>query len=345
MQRLLSGILALLACMALSPTTGAQERELVINSFGGSYEKVHRDLVIEPFEKQYGVKVKVVTAYSSDTLAQLRAQKENPQFDVVHFSGGLEAVAAKEGLLAPIRPDQLQNHDSMYPFAVEGIGEGRGPVYSAAVIGLLYNTDKVDPAPDSWNDLKDERFRGRLLITDAASNTYGMLGFLMMNKVAGGTLEDIDPGLAFVEPLLDGATLVSKSPEIQQNFAQGTAWIAPYAQDYAHTLRQAGLPVGFVQPKEGAAYAPITVNLVANRPNQDLALKFIDFSIRAEASAGWAEALRYMPTNREARLSPEVAKEVVYGPEAVANLVGFDALRVGELRPQWNEAWNRLIAR
>ncbi|MCB1462857.1 MAG: ABC transporter substrate-binding protein [Nitratireductor sp.] len=329
---------------SLAANASAQET-LTINSFGGSYEETHRALVITPFEKMYNVKVEVVTAYSADTLAQLRAQKDNPKFDVVHFSGGLEHAAAAEDLLAPIEPAELSNYDKMYDFAVAGLDRGIGPTYSTAVIGLLYNTDQIAEAPASWKDLANPDYQNHVLFTDAASNTYGMLGLLMINKVAGGTLDDIEPGLEFVKGILPTSTVVSKSPEIQQNFAQGNAWIAPYAQDYAFTLTKAGLPVKFIQPEEGGVLAPITVNLVKGTKKRDLALKFIDFSIRAEASQGWAEALRYTPTNKEAKLSDEVAAQVVYGEDAVAKLVTFDANEIAEKRSSWNEAWSRAIAK
>ncbi len=342
-RKLFAGTAGLLAALAFGHTASAQET-LVINSFGGSYEETHRALVITQFEEMYNVKVEVVTAYSADALAQLRAQRDNPQFDVVHFSGGLEHGAASEGLLEPIKPEELTNYENMYPFAVAGIDKGIGPMYSTAVIGLLYNTEQVETPPTSWMDVTKPAYADRVLLTDAASNTYGLLGFLMMNQVAGGSLDDIEPGLEFVKDILPNSMLVSKSPEIQQNFAQGNAWIAPYAQDYAYTLTKAGLPVKFVQPEEGGVLAPITVNLVAGAKNRDLALKFIDFSIRAEASKGWAEALRYTPTNRLAELSDDVAAEVVYGEEAVAKLVSFDANAIATNRAAWNEAWTRAIA-
>lgn len=340
----IGGAVAALAALAVSQSAFAQET-LVVNSFGGSYEQTHRDLVITPFEKMYNVKVEVVTAYSADALAQLRAQKDNPQFDVVHFSGGLEHAAAAEGLLDAIKPEELSNYDQMYPFAVSGIGQGIGPMYSTAVIGLLYNTEQAPTPPTSWKALADNAYADHVLITDAASNTYGLLGFLMMNQVAGGSLDDIGPGLEFVKGILPTSTVVSKSPEIQQNFAQGNAWIAPYAQDYAYTLTKAGLPVKFVQPEEGGVLAPITVNLVAGTKKRDLALKFIEFSIRAEASRGWAEALRYTPTNKTVELPEDVASQVVYGEAAVARLVSFDANKIAENRAAWNEAWARAIAK
>ena len=339
-------IFALVAIsVVFSYTTAMAQKVLVINSFGGSYEKTHRELVITPFEKKYSTKVKVITAYSSDTLAQLKAQKNNPQFDVVHFSGGLETAAAGEGLLSPIKPYELANYGQMYPFSVAGIGKGVGPMYKTAVIGILYNTEKAKPAPTSWKDLANPAYANHVLITDAASNTYGMLGMLMMNKVNGGTLDNINPALNFVKSILDRSTIVSKSPEIQQNFAQGNAWIAAYAQDYASTLIKAGLPIKFLLPTEGGVVAPITVNLVAGRPNRDLALKFIDFSIRAEASQGWAEAMRYSPTNKTVKLSPDVAAQVVYGEAAAKKLVSFDANKIGKNRAGWNESWKRAIAK
>ena len=340
----MKSIVAIAVAALMTPTALFAQTELVINSFGGAYEKKHRELVIEPFEKMHNVKVTVVTAYSADMLAQLRAQKDAPKFDVAHFSGGLEATAAAEGLLAPIKPEQLTNHADLYPFAVANIGKGEGPAYSAAVVGMLYDANKVKTPPSSWLDVKKPEFSGHLVLTDI-SNNWGLLGFLAINKAAGGTLDDIKPGLDVVKSVLKGATILSKSPEIQQAFAQSDAWIAPYAQDYAFTLTNAGLPVKFVQPKEGAVFSPITVNLVKGSKNADLALKFIDFSLRAEASAGWAESFRYSPVNRKAKLSEAAAAQTLSGEEATKTLISFDPIRIGQMRAKWTEEWNRAIAK
>jgi putative spermidine/putrescine transport system substrate-binding protein len=322
----------------------AQAQELVINSFGGAYEKTHRELVIDPFERMTGAKVRILTAYSADMLAQLRAQKDAPQVDVAHFSGGVEATAAADGLLEPIPPAALSSYADLYPFAVQNMAKGEGPAYSAAVLGLLYDTEKVRPAPTSWLDVFDPRFKDQVVLTDF-SNNWGLLSFLMINQVLGGSLDDIRPGLDKVRTILPTSTIVAKSPEIQQAFAQGQAWIAPYAQDYGFTLTRAGLPVAFAAPKEGAVFSPITINLVKGARNRDLALRFIDFSLRPEASAGWAEAFRYSPVNRKAVLSPEAAKGVLAGEEATKGLVAFDSIKIGQMRGAWTEAWNRAIAR
>ncbi len=91
--------------------------------------------------------------------------------------------------------------------------------------------------------------------------------------------------------------MVSTSPEIQAEFAQNDAWIAPYASDYAYTLKKAGLNVKFVQGAEGTPASFITANLVAGRNNVELASKFIGKELSPEAQACFSDALRYTPTN------------------------------------------------
>lgn len=343
MLKLRPAALALGAGLLALPAL-AQER-LVINSYGGVYEENHRRLVIEPFEQLHGVTVEVVTLYSADALAQLRAQKDNPQFDVIHFSGGQEVVAAAEGLLVPILPEELSNYADLYPIAVAGIEEGRGPVYSISVAGLLYDETAIDPAPTSWNDLFTAA-DGELVTIADISNTYGLLTLLMLNQVRGGDLQNVQPGLDAVAELLErGAQIVTSSPELQTAFAQGSTNFAAYALDYAHTLRAAGMPVQFVQPEEGSPAFFITANVVAGRPNAALAKQFVDFSLRAEAQAGWAEAMRYSPTSKAVVLEGDMTAGMVYGQQAIDRIVRFDPVQVNANRAAWTDAWNRTIAR
>lgn len=335
---------AAIAALLFTTSSGfAEETTLVVNSWGGAYEKLHKQLVFEPFEKANNVKIKVVTLYSADTLAQLRAQKTSPQYDVVHFSGGQEVIAAREGLLAPIKLEELSNGKDLYPFAIEGMARGEGPVHLVTAVGLLFNEKKVPKPPTSWKDLWDGTYGDHLILTDL-SNSFGLLGFLKMNQVWGGSIENTKPGLKKVGELLNRSVIISSTPEVQQNFAQSDAWLAAFAQDYAYIMRKSGLPVKFIIPKEGAPAVYFTANLVANRPNQALAKKLIDFELSPEVQAEFAREMRYSPTNMKTRLTPEVASEVVYG-DAVRSLTRFDPVAVDKVRNGLIEDWKKLIAK
>jgi putative spermidine/putrescine transport system substrate-binding protein len=264
---------------------------------------------------------------------------------VIHFSGGQEIVAATEGLLSPIDASKVPNLANVYPVAKANLAKGEGPVYSIAAIGLVYNSQLLPKAPTSWKDLMDPKLSSKLVLTDI-SNGYGMLGFLMINQVSGGDLNNIQPGLDAVKKMLTGgAIVVNTSPEIQREFAQNGATIAPYASDYAYTLTKANLPVKFSQGVEGTPASFITANLVANRPNQALALKFIDMSLSESAQACFANELRYTPTNSKAVLTPDVAATVAYGPAAMKDLFRFDAPTIEANRAGWVERWSKTIAR
>ena len=126
------------------------------------------------------------------------------------------------------------------------------------------------------------------MVLTGLSNSYLLLGFLMMNKAKGGDLGNVDPGFDAVKQLLGGAEIVATSPDLRQTFAQNDAWEAPCAQDYAFARRKAGLPVAFVQGPEGTPAVYLTADLVANRPNQELAKKFIDFELSSDVQAVWA---------------------------------------------------------
>lgn len=336
-SRFLPGLAALL--MTTAPVWA---QSITINSFGGAYEAAHIRCVIDPFKAATGADVQIVTAYSADAFAQLRAQAAAPQFDVIHFSGGQEIVAAAEGLIRPLDPAQVPNLAELYDIAQPNIAGGEGPAYSIAPVGLLLaeGTELTD-----WAGLIGLQDAEGVVLTDM-SNGYGMLGFLMMNRVAGGDTDNIQPGLDAVAHLLAaGAVVVNTSPEIQQEFAQNDAQIAPYAADYAYTLRAAGLPVRFVLPTEGLAGSFITANLVAGRENVDLASQFINIEIGREAQECMAEALRYTPTNRTVALPEDVAADMVVGEDAVGKLIRFDPATIEANRSDWVDAWNRTIAR
>ena len=335
----------MLSSAALGLVAGsAFAQEITINSFGGAYEEAHRKCVIDPFTAATGAKVNIVTAYSADAFAQVRAQKDAPQFDVIHFSGGQEIVAAAEGLLLPMTPEMVPALADLYDFAKAGVATGEGPAYQIAAVGLVAS-GAMPAAPTKWADLLNPDYSDHLVLTDI-SNGYGMIGMLMLNQISGGTMDDIQPGLDAVAKLLEqGAIVVSKSPEIQAEFAQNDAWLAPYASDYAYTLQKAGLDVKFIQGEEGTPASFITASLVAGRNNVELASKFIDLELSPNAQACFSEALRYTPTNAKTVLAEDVAATVVYGPDATAGLMRFDPVKIEANRSAWTEAWGKTIAR
>src|SRR3954468_17963088 len=68
-----------------SSPAAAQANEIVVTLPGGTLERVLRKSWIEPFQSKYNAKALVVTGLTMENLAKLRAQKGNPQIDIVIF--------------------------------------------------------------------------------------------------------------------------------------------------------------------------------------------------------------------------------------------------------------------
>ncbi|HSF02883.1 MAG TPA: extracellular solute-binding protein, partial [Solirubrobacterales bacterium] len=161
-MRLIVVLALALACPALAL---AQSGEIVFSGYGGDYGEQMKKLVIAPFEKKFGVKVVYdATGSSAQKLAKLRATKDTYTYDVTVLTGYDLLAAGREGLLEAIGADRVPNLARLHDFAQKE-GEGWGPITSVDPLILLYNRDKVKPAPDSWTVLWDSKYRGRVAIS------------------------------------------------------------------------------------------------------------------------------------------------------------------------------------
>src|SRR5262249_31696403 len=86
MYRLVS-LLVVLAVLLLptgAPPTPAQQKTLVVTGYGGRWSEVMKKALIDPFEKQHGVKIELVTGITTEWVAKLMAGGPgNPGFDPV----------------------------------------------------------------------------------------------------------------------------------------------------------------------------------------------------------------------------------------------------------------------
>ncbi|MEK5234921.1 ABC transporter substrate-binding protein [Paenibacillus sp. FSL L8-0470] len=346
-----AGILTLLitatACSSGkdAPAAAATDKpsggKLVVTSFGGAIEETQR-AYIKQFEEEYNAEVEVVTLYSADALAKIRAEKNNQTIDVVLFSGGQEQIAAKEDLIMKLDPEQMENLDQLYPEARSA--EGYGPTFGYEALGMIYNRDAIPTPPASWNDLWKEEYKGQVGLVDI-SNTYGNQFLVALAKMNGGGEDNIQPGLDAIKTLLpNAAAIVKSSPEVGNLFAQDEAVIAPFDSGYAYTFGKQGIPINFAIPKEGAVGIYITAQVVKGSPNPELARKYIDFLLRPEIQKLTAEGGGYSPTHSQTELSDDLKGILPNGEDTFNGLIHLDLAQVNNNKADWMEKWSKLIS-
>jgi len=126
--------------------------------------------VVKPFEKQTGCQVKVKYGQTSDEMVQLM---RSGQYDGVSASGDATNRLIAGGDVVPINTDLIPDFkDISTPLqspphnTVDGVHYGISLQWGPNT--LLYNTDKVTPAPTSWSSIYDQKYKGQITIPDNA---------------------------------------------------------------------------------------------------------------------------------------------------------------------------------
>ena len=131
-------------------------------------------LAANEFQKATGVKVSMTQKGSGETIAQLKAEAQNPKGDVWWGgTGDPHLQAAEEGLTEPYKSPM---HGELHAWAVKQKHRSGGKtvgVYSGA-LGFGYNTEllakKNAKAPACWADLIKPEFKGEIQMANPNSS-------------------------------------------------------------------------------------------------------------------------------------------------------------------------------
>lgn len=318
------------------------DTELIVTVPGGSLEEGWRKSVIAPFEAANpGVKVKIIEGLTFQNVALMRAQKSDVTVDVIMMDDVAASEAASEGLTQPLTLETVPNLAGLFPdFRVAG--DLYTKIYWVPAV-ISYNTSLVKPPPTAWVDLWEPRFKGRLGIPNLDTST-GLLFFLMVNQIMGGTVENVEPAFAALKALKANVTAFpTQHSQEAQLFSQGDIVIAPWVPDRTHSLAQTGQPVGWTLLKEGSMMAEGTLAIAKGTKKLEAALKYVNFAISAKAQAATSRYANLPPVSAKAVLDTGTKATIPSGPN-ILKLVGRpDWKLVNPQRGAWIDRWNREI--
>lgn len=331
-------------CIAVSGAAAAQD--LYLAAYGGSTETLFKEKIIPEFEKQTGARVTYVAGNSTDTLAKLQAERNNPQFDVIIVDDAPMQQAVQFGFCADFQPAPI--YDDLYPLA--RIADTKALALGVIGTGLFYNTEyfakKNWPAPTSWEDLTDEKYKGKLVIPPI-TNGYGLHTLIKFAELRGGSVNDIEPGFkAMIDEVGPNVLAWEPSPgKMTELFQNGDGVIGVWGSGRVQALKDTGFPVEFVYPKEGALALFTAVCTVQKAEIKELSHKFMQYLYTPEVQAILADGQAWGPMNSKVELAPEVAAKVPYGPEQIGKLQSIDNAVVNAKRADWTNRWNRTVER
>jgi iron(III) transport system substrate-binding protein len=324
-------IILLLASLSIAAVAQGESLNLY-----GSAEPRTIEFLAKQFEKQTGVKVNWIRMSSGETLARLRAEKNNPQADV-WWGGTLDphSIGALAGLTEPYRPSIFNELDPRFRDPIGGnqvIGVYVG-MLGFSVNEAVLKSEKL-PIPGSWNDLIDSRYKG--LIGVANPNTSGTALTTLCTQIF---LRGEDKGLDYMKKLHMNISNYTKSgvaPGVLAGRGEIAIAIIFLHDSVYHAIQ--GYPVTPIVPKEGTGYEIGGLNLIKGASHPQPAKKFIDWVVSAKVQESLASVGSFqLPTNMRAKVPKESIRI-----ESV-KIVDYDFKWVAENGQRVQDRWTREV--
>ena len=336
-------ILGTLAAVSLAFGAGeASAAELVIATFGGSFADETRTCHVEAFEKATGATAVIVLGSSVDQAAKIRATAGAAEIDVAYMDISIAKQVKAEGLLETLDFSSLSSFAEVAPQAFDA--DGNFVNFMTAATTIAYDPRAFATPPDSWSVFFDPQYKGKFALGDI-SGTSGLHFLLAMNRMEGGTLDNLDAGFGKVGEIAGEAVMFyTQADQLVQLFDRGEIVLAPWYPDRAGSAADKGVPVAIAYPKEGAVGIQPTLSVPKGAPNRDLAMQYIDVVLSKEGQRCFAERKYAGPVNTKVSLSDKVKALVPFG-ESYKKLWYPDTDAVAQKRPDWTRRWQREINR
>ena len=345
LPRLSTLALSALAVLA-SGAALAQQKTIYIGMNGGDMERSYTRYVFPAFERIHNAKVVVVPGTSSDILAKVQASKEKPPVHVMFLDDGVMMRAIKLGLCQKLADSPAMK--DLYPAARMAGGMAAG--VNVGMTGIGYNKKMFDekkwPAPTSWLDFADPKFKGKVVFQSMPSSSFGLHGFLMFNRTQGGSEKNVDPGFAKWGSTIGPNVLeyIPSSAKLSEMVQNGEAAIFPLTPTGVATQKARGIPMEYAQPKEGSVLLMVAECVTANNDSPQLAQKLAEFLLTPEAQAAALEFGNQIPSNVKTKVSSAQAQATVDRFQGyMKTVITLDWDSVNALRPEWNTRWNKQI--
>src|SRR5262249_2189781 len=135
-------------------------------------------------------------------------------------------------------------------------GKVYGIPFAFDSIGLIYDTDKVKPAPTSWSVLWDPKYKGKVLLYDNGEHNFSFtglsLGVANPFKLSPEQMDQIKSKL--VDLKKNSLAFYSTADEAQQIYNNNDVALiwANYGQQQMKAMQKAGAKVAYINPSEGA---------------------------------------------------------------------------------------------
>ena len=256
---------------------------------------------VKDFTKETGIDVNVVFIGSDDEIWAKIKGSEGKDFDIMAVNTAQLQRYIDAKLVTPWDLEALPNQKEVLPRfrdLTQVKGETRdGKVYGIPFafdsIGLIYDTDKVKPAPTSMSVLWDPKYKGKVLAYDNGEHNFSFTalttGIADPFHLSAEQLATVKGKLIDLKKnVLSFYTTADEAQQIYQNNDVALIW-ANYGQQQVKALQKIGAHVAYINPTEGALSWLDNWAMTSGVRDKAAAAKFVNFLIQKKISGQLSE--------------------------------------------------------
>jgi putative spermidine/putrescine transport system substrate-binding protein len=257
---------------------------------------------VTPFEKETGCATRVKQGNTSDEMVQLM---KTGQYDGVSASGDATLRLIYGGDVAPVNTDLVPNYATIQPFLKDRAwnsvdGQMYGVPHGWGANLLMWNTDVVKEAPDSWGVVFDENspYKGKVTAYDSPIYIADAALYLMKHEPDLGIKDpyalDQEQFDAAVDLLKKQRTIIGEywadATKDIQTFESGDSVLGTTWQYQANVIAaDKKVSVDTTLPSEGATGWSDTWMVSAEAEHPVCMYKWMDWITSPEVNAEVAE--------------------------------------------------------
>ncbi|MFJ8113991.1 ABC transporter substrate-binding protein [Streptomyces sp. NPDC096132] len=301
--------------LATPTALGKTEGQVNLIAWAGYVEDGSNDPKVDwvtDFEKQTGCQVNSKVAASSDEMVKLMKTGE---YDAVSASGDASLRLIASGDAAPVNTDLVPNYQDVFDGLKDGSwnsvdGQMYGIPHGRGANLLMYNTEKVTPAPTSWSAVFDDagKYKGHVTAYDSPIYIADAALYLKATQPDLG----IEDPYALDQKQFDAAVALLKKQNANigeywsdylkeiSAFKSGDSVVGTTWQVIASLAADEGAPVKAFVPEEGSTGWSDTWMVYAKAKHPNCAYKWLDWIVSPEANAQVAEYFGEAPANSKA---------------------------------------------
>lgn len=311
--------------------------------------------MIECFELVYSIKVNR-SEYSSNEEMYEAVISGTTKYDLIQPSDYMIELMVREELLQELDHEKLpvlKNFDQNYLDLEFDHGNKFSVPYQAGTTAIVVNTDAVGTIPQSWADLWNEEYAGRMVFLDDSRATIGMtlltLGY-DVNSTGPDQLQEAENKLAGLVPNIILFDSDSPKTSLVSGIADlGMTWTAE-----ALLAQQENPAIQYIYPSEGAILWQDNWAMLKDAPHTDAAYAWINYTMQGDIF--WmmlrdfpytnpnTAALEYAKANKPELYDLYTSSPITNTPAGVVRN-GHRISDVGEAVQLYDDIWARLLGK